>query len=60
MRTPLPHPHVDGEELARAARNRQDFATLVRRLRRDGASDRDIVQALARAKTVISALRVRR
>jgi hypothetical protein len=56
MRTSLFHPHVDGEELARAARNRQDFATLVRRLRRDGAS----AQALARAKTVISALRVRR
>ena len=51
---------LDGEALARARRNPRRFDKLVEILRRNGASDRDIVQAMAHAKTVISALRVLR
>jgi hypothetical protein len=55
-----PNRHIDGEALARAARNPKHLKRLVEILRRNGASDRDIVQAMARARTVISALRLRR
>jgi hypothetical protein len=51
---------LDGEALARAARHPRRLKALVEILRRNGASDRDIVQAMVRAKTVISALRVPR
>jgi hypothetical protein len=51
---------IDGEALARAYPNPRHFKKLVERLKRHGASDGDIVRALAGAKTLISALRVNR
>ena len=51
---------VDGEALARVYNNPRRFKKLVEILKRNGASDADIVRALARAKTLISALRVNR
>jgi hypothetical protein len=49
---------LDGEALARAYRQPHHFKRLVEILRRNGASDGDIVRAMARAPTVISPLRV--
>jgi hypothetical protein len=49
---------LDGEVLARAYPNPHRFKKLVELLRHNGVSDADIVRAMARAKTVISALRV--
>jgi hypothetical protein len=46
--------------LARVYNNPRRFKKLVEILKRNGASDADIVRALARAKTLISALRVNR
>jgi hypothetical protein len=48
---------LDGEALARAYPNPSRFKKLVEMLRRNGASDADIVKAMARAKTIISPLR---
>jgi len=48
---------LDGQALARAYANPTRFKRLVEILRRNGASDADIVRAMARAKTVISPLR---
>jgi hypothetical protein len=48
---------LDGEALARAYRNPDRFKRLVEILRRNGASDADIVKAMARARTLLSALR---
>jgi hypothetical protein len=49
---------LDGEALARAYRHPHHFKRLVEILRRNGASDGDIVRAMARTPTVISPLRV--
>jgi len=51
---------LDGEALARVYNSPRRFKKLVEILKRNGASDADIVRALARAKTLISALRVNR
>jgi hypothetical protein len=58
---PLPNSiELDGEALARAYRHPRHFEKLVEILKRNGASDGDIVKAMARATTLISALRVHR
>jgi len=49
--------YLDGEALARVYRNPARFKKLVEILKRNGASDADIVKAMARAKTIISPLR---
>jgi len=49
---------LDGEALARAYNNPRRFKKLVEILKRNGASDADIVRAMAGAKTLISAVRV--
>jgi len=61
-RETLPNSGVepDSEALARVYNNPRRFKKLVEILKRNGASDADIVRALARAKTLISALRVNR
>jgi hypothetical protein len=51
---------LDGEALCRAFRYPSRFEKLVEILRRNGASDGDIVRAMARATTLISAVRVHR
>jgi vancomycin permeability regulator SanA len=51
---------LDGEALARAYNSPRRFKKLVDILKRNGASDGDIVRALAGVKTLISALRVNR
>lgn len=51
--------HIDAEALARAFRgNPCRFEKMVKILRRNGASDGDIVRAMSRATTLISPLRV--
>jgi len=56
--TPPSGIELDGEALARAFRNPRRFEKLVEILRHNGASDRDVLAAMARAKTTISPLRV--
>jgi hypothetical protein len=53
-------PHINGEELARAAASdRRLFEKKLARLRLLGVSDREIVAAMAAARTLISPLKVR-
>lgn len=55
-----PSIEIDGEALARAYNSPRRFKKLVDIFKRNGATDRDIVNALAGVKTLISALRVNR
>ena len=48
---------IDGEALARAYHNPSLFKDMVEKLRRKGAADRDILRAMASAKTLTNALR---
>ena len=50
---------IDGEHLARAARNPARLSKAVWKLRGHGFTEREILQALVNAKTVISPLRFR-
>lgn len=50
---------IDGEYLARAARNPARLSKAVWKLRGHGFTEREILQALVNAKTVISPLRFR-
>jgi len=55
--TPNSGIELDGEALARAYRNPDRFQRLVEILKRHGATDADIVRAMARANTMCSPLR---